>query len=154
MKVLGAYVRVKDKRYLAGFAVVDDLALADVVSLPAPADRDEPGQLADLLTTATDLASTNSLDAVAIRAYENQSRQQLQISDRAEGVIIAAAGIAGRPVTRFVTASLWKPAGFQKSAKAAASRDALCAQLSSAPPSVEEIQQAASAARALIVRES
>ena len=147
-------MRVKDKRYLAGFAVLDDVDLEDSISLSAPADRDEPGQLAELLTTATDLAGTSSLDAVAIRGYENQSRKQLQISDRAEGVIIAAAGAAGLAVTRFVTASLWKPAGFEKSAKAADSRDALCAGLNPSPPPSEEIRQAAAAARALIVREA
>ena len=45
MIVLGAHIKVKDKRYCAGFAWIDDLILKGEDSFAAPADQTEDDQL-------------------------------------------------------------------------------------------------------------
>jgi Holliday junction resolvasome RuvABC endonuclease subunit len=149
---LGAHIRIQGGRYLAGFAVVDADRLGRTESLSAPADRDEPGQLADLYLSAADLIREVEPEVIAIRASEAGSAAALRVAQHAEGAVMAATGSSGIRAVRFVTASLWKPAGFAGSAKAAQSIAALCAQLRNPPDGPNEVEQAAAAARAAIVK--
>lgn len=121
-------------------------------SLPAPADRDEAGQLADLYTSALDLIRESSPALVAIRGSEAGNAAGLRASQHAEGAVMAAAGAAGVKTVRFITGSLWKPAGFSGSARAAQSVAALCSQLQNPPRGPTEVEQAAAAARAAVVK--
>lgn len=89
---------------------------------------------------------------MAIRANEAGSAAALRAAQHAEGAVMAAAGSSGIGAARFVTVSLWKPAGFAAPAKAAESIAALGAQLQNPPDGPSEIDQAAAAARAAIVK--
>jgi hypothetical protein len=92
MIVLGAHVKVKDKRYLAGFTWIEELTLRGDDSFAAPADLDEDGQLRELLTRTEGVIGEAKPDLFVLKTSEITAMSQATIAHHAEGVILAAAG--------------------------------------------------------------
>lgn len=151
MIVLGVHIRVSGGRYLAGFAAVEGDRLVRPASLAAPTERPESGQLDELHGSTLDLIRELAPHRIALRGSEAGRAAQLLTAQHAEGAVLAAAGDADLSHDRFITTSLWKPAGLER-AGAAASIEALCQQLRNPPPGPDEVRAAAAAARAAIVR--
>jgi hypothetical protein len=151
MKALGAYIRIRDGRYLAGFAVVEDDRLVLQQSYPAPADETDAGQLGELYGRTGDVIASTTPDLFALKVSEI-SRQSANavIAHRAEGVLLAAAGRQrSLGTSTWSGPKLWKPAGFTGPAKTKESVDGLCARLAEQPVS-DEVRQAAAAAVAAL----
>jgi Holliday junction resolvasome RuvABC endonuclease subunit len=151
VKALGAHVRIRDGRYLAGFVVVDGDRLLLQQSYPAPADETDAGRLGELYGRAGDLIARTAPDLLALKVSEI-SRQSANavIAHRAEGVVLAAAGRQrSLGISLWSGPKLWKPAGFTGSAKTKESVDALCARLTQQPDTDEARQAAAAAIAAL-----
>lgn len=147
MATAGAFVRVQSGQYVVGLALVDGDQLLEEVSLSAPADRDEAGQLGELFGRVADTLVKWAPDHFALRASEiNRSTGGAVTAHRAEGIVMGAAGrVRDLPVSTWRRASLFKPAGLDQSAKGPEVTDALCSRLSSEPVATE-VRQAASAA--------
>jgi Holliday junction resolvasome RuvABC endonuclease subunit len=151
VKALGAHIRIRDGRYLAGFAVIDDDRLIDEQSLPAPADETEAGQLGELYGRVLDLIARSKPELFALKASDiNRSSANAVAAHRAEGVVLAAAGRErSLKISSWSGPKLWKPAGFKAPAKTKESVDALCARVAE-QPSTDEARQAAAAAIAAL----
>jgi hypothetical protein len=149
LKVIGAHVRISNKRYLAGFAAVEDATFVRGVSLPAPAHGDDASQLEELHRAVTELLADIRPESLALRVSEAVTGSRT--AHQAEGAILAAAGAVGIPVKQWVGAGLLKPSGL-KAGTFSERVAALCAQVSDAPAKPKEIVQAVAAARASIVK--
>jgi hypothetical protein len=110
MIALGAHVRVAGGRHLAGLAVVRDDAVVDHFSAAAPTG-DEATSLSELYSRAHDMIGHHEPDLVVLLASEARDRADLTVARRAEGAILAAAGLQARPLRVFKTGSaLRRPA--------------------------------------------
>jgi Holliday junction resolvasome RuvABC endonuclease subunit len=151
VKALGAYVRIQNGRYLAGFALVEDDRLALQQSFPAPADESEAGRLGELYARVGDLIRRAAPDLFALKVSEiaRQSANAV-IAHRAEGALLGAAGRHRSLTISFWSGPrLWKPAGFANPAKTKQSIDALCARVTPQPETDEGRQAAAAAIASL-----
>jgi Holliday junction resolvasome RuvABC endonuclease subunit len=146
--VAGVHIRVHDDRYLAGLAIVDGRDLLLERSLPAPADSDLGRQLEELYELARDLFQEHTPQLLALKASEAQGRA-LKTAMRAEGCVLAAAGVQGVPVRVWHGAGLRRPAGLTSSSSVQQCVTSLCNELSQAP-ATNEASQAAAVARASI----
>jgi hypothetical protein len=151
VKALGAHIRIRDGRYLAGFVVVEGDRLLVQQSFPAPADETDAGGLGELFGRAGDLIVRSAPELFALKVSEiPRNSANAVLAHRAEGVVLAA---AGRPralaISLWSGPKLWKPAGFTRSAKTKDSVDALCARLTKQPDTDEARQAVAAAIAAL-----
>lgn len=147
MDVLGAFVKVSDGRYLAGFALVQGTTLAGAWSFPAPSDGDEAVQLGELNSYAFDLIQQYGPEAVSVKGTEAGSAKAQAVSHHGEGSILAAAGRAGKPGT------VWTGPGYRAAVGAPNNAGALKVaerKLGGEWPAATEVQQAAAAALAWI----
>ncbi len=144
-------MRVDDRRYLVGIAVVDDRRLVEELSLPGPADEDEAGQLGELYAWTADLVADRRPDIFALRSSEVDRRTaNAVVAHRAEGILLAAAGRSRSvEVSEWSRQRLAKPAG-AGSQKAADIRAALCTQLDGEPSSPQTTEAACAAIGALV----
>jgi hypothetical protein len=111
MIALGAHVRVQDRRYVAGLAVLDGVDVIDTFSVAAPSD-DEARSLSELYRRAHDMMTHHAPSLVVLLAHEGMSGATLGVARRAEGVVLAAAGDQDRSVHIYKKgASLRKPTG-------------------------------------------
>jgi Holliday junction resolvasome RuvABC endonuclease subunit len=151
MKALGAYVRIRQGRYVAGFASLEDAKLTLEQSFPAPADESEAGQLGELYARVGDLLDRTKPDLFALKVSEiARNSSSAVIAHRAEGALLAAVGRhRGLEISLWSGPRLWKPAGFSRSAKTQASVEALCSGLTPKPQADEARQAAAAAVAAL-----
>lgn len=151
MKALGAYVRIHQGRYVAGFASLDSAELTLEQSFPAPADESEAGQLGELYVRVGDLLDRTKPDLFALKVSEiARNSSNAVVAHRAEGALLAAVGRRrGLEVSLWSGPRLWKPAGFSKSTKTQASIEALCSGLTP-KPQADEVRQAAAAAVAAL----
>jgi Holliday junction resolvasome RuvABC endonuclease subunit len=151
VKALGAYIRIRNGRYLAGFAVVEDDQLVLQQSYPAPADETDAGQLGELYGRTGDVIASASPDLFALKVSEiARTSTNAVIAHRAEGVLLAAAGRQrSLGISSWSGQRLWKPAGFASPAKTKESIDALCGRLAQVPNG-DEVRQAAAAAAAAL----
>jgi hypothetical protein len=152
MRVLGVHVAIRDNRYLAGFAVVDDDHVdPNPFTLGGPPDESESGQLRELHSRTLRLVEEKAPQRVALRVSEIQgSANRAAIAHRAEGAVLAAVG-----ETRGLEVQDWKRASLQRvsgssDGRSVAVANALCAQLQN-PPSEPEQRQAAAAAVASLI---
>ena len=151
MKALGAHVRIRDGRYLAGFAVVEGDRLLLQQSYPAPADETDAGRLGELYGRVGDLITRAAPDLFAFKVSEiaRQSASAV-IAHRAEGVVLAAVGRhRSLDVSLWSGPKLWKPAGFTGPTKTKELVEVLCARLTQQPETDEARQAAAAAIAAL-----
>lgn len=143
MIVLGAHVKVKDKRYCAGFAWIDDLTLGGEDSFTAPADQTEDDQLRELLTRAEGVINEVQPDLFVLKTADIQVKSAAAVAHRAEGVVLAAAGGPDSLTVLMRTRQkLARHAGSQTNSVIV---DRLCGLLDKAPAS-PECREAAAAA--------
>jgi hypothetical protein len=142
--VVGAHIRVGNGRYLAGFALVDGRELQLERSVPAPADADLGRQLEELYELSRDLFQQFAPDVLALKASEARGGS-LKIALRAEGCVLAAAGVRGVSVRVWHGAGLKRPAGLGPTSSVQDCVDALCGELSQTPATSEASQAAAAA---------
>ncbi len=156
MKALGAHIRIDDGRYLAGFALVEcdgsGMRLLRQLSLPAPRDLDEAGQLLDLYARTRERISEGAPNVFALKLAETfRMNPQTILALRCEGAVLGAAGH-----TRDLKVELWPrqrlatPAGLTKSPKIDEILARLCSRLDQ-EPSESEVRQAAGAAVAALI---
>jgi hypothetical protein len=143
MIVLGAYVKVANKRYRAGFAWIDDLTLKGEDSFAAPADQTEDDQLRELLMRAEGVIDEVKPDLFVLRTAEIQGKAPATIAHRAEGVVLAAA--AGPEALAVLMRSRQKLARHAGSQKNAVIVERLCGELNTEPGN-PECREAAAAA--------
>lgn len=159
MKALGAHIRIDAGRYLAGFALVDGdgsgMHLLRQLSLPAPRDLDEAGQLLDLYARTRERVTEGAPDIFALKLVETfRMNPQTILALRCEGAVLGAAGH-----TRELKVELWarqrlaKPAGLTRSPKIEEILERLCSRLDQ-EPSEPELRQAAAAAVAALITAS
>jgi len=151
VEALGAYVRIREGGYLAGFVALGDDRLTSEQSFPAPANETEAGQLGELYARTTDLINRTGPDlfALKVNGIARQSANAV-IAHRAEGALLGAVGRhRSLQVSLWSGSRLWKPAGFSSPAKTQESIAALCARLTPSPQSEEGRQAAAAAVAAL-----
>lgn len=134
MRAVGAHVKIDDGRYLVGLSVIDGGRIVAELTYPAPADRDEAGQLNELYEWVSDAVATHGPDEVALRIAEYQALgAPLDLARRAEGVVLAGARQGGAPkVSRWSRKGLVKPLG-ARGEKAKDVRDAVPSHLARAP---------------------
>ena len=151
MRAIGVHVAVRDGRYIAGFAVVEDATLVTSISFAAPSDEDEAAQLHELHRRAGDLIDHHRPDLLALRVAEIRGGgTRAAVAHRGEGAILGAAGKErDLPVSTWVRASLVRPSGLDRAARSTEITDALCATLDRAPAESEARQAAAAAVAAL-----
>lgn len=151
MRAMGAHIRIRADRYLAGFVLIDGTTVKFSQSFPAPPDESEAGQLNELYERVGDLIGRWSPELLALKISEIQQKPAYVTAHRAEGALLGAAGrYRSLPVSLWSGQKLWKPAGFSKMAKTQDSVDALCATLSTAPKEPEARQAAAAGVAALL----
>lgn len=151
---MGAYIRVKGDRYIAGFVLIDNPTVAETQSFPAPPDESQAGQLGELYARASDLIGRWGPELFALKISELQKQRQALVAHRAEGVVLGAVGRhRGVDVTTWSGRSLWKPAGLDARAKNPTIIATLCSRVSP-EPSDDELRQAAAAAIAALASES
>lgn len=143
MIVLGAHIKVKDKRYCAGFAWIDDLILKGEDSFVAPADQTEDDQLRELLTRAEGVIGEVKPDLFVLKVAEIQSKAPATVAHRAEGVVLAAA--AGPEHLTVWMRSRQKLARYGNSQTNAVIVERLCGELD-AEPKTPECREAAAGA--------
>jgi hypothetical protein len=155
VKTLGVFVRIQNRAYVAGFAVVEDVTLVHEERFTAPPDEDLARQLAELYAHAGDTIKHYDVDAVALKESEIRGgTREASIARRAEGAILAAAGGTRElGVSTWLGASMSRYAGFSKRPSNAEVISALAASVQPTPGS-DETQQAAAAARAAILSEA
>jgi len=152
--ILGTHARVHDKKYLAGFVVVDDRQVVRARSVPAPPDADPGRQLEELHSVAAGLIEEFEPAQVAVRVYEAPGLKVRLIAHRGEGAILVAAGRAAVPVSLWYLAGLRKPAGFQGGGTSQECASKLCGELTGEPVATQELEQAAAAAAAAMKKSS
>jgi hypothetical protein len=152
VRSLGIFVRIQRGAYIAGFALVEDDRLLRDDRFPAPPDETEPGQLDELYRHTRDAIAQLGVEAVALKESEIQGGGRIAtLAHRAEGAVLAAAGeLHDLPVTTWLGARMWRPAGFTRRPSNAEVIAALCGDLDQQPASAET-KQAAAAARAAIL---
>lgn len=143
MDVLGAYVKVKDDRFVAGFALTHNGELVDSWTFSAPTGHDHGGQLGELSDFAFDRLRQSGADRLAILFVDvpRGKAKPKRLARRAEGAIAAAAGRASIP------AKLWSDRAFTGGGAVQSRVDELCSQLAQVPAQ-EERKRAAAAALA------
>ncbi len=135
MIVLGAHVKVKEKRYCAGFAWIDDLTLKGEDSFAAPADQTEDDQLRELLTRAEGVIDEVKPDLFVLKTADIQGKAPATVAHRAEGVVLAAAG-GPEPLTVLMR-SRQKLARYGGSQTNSVIVERLCGELDKEPKSPE-----------------
>jgi hypothetical protein len=136
MRVIGAHVKIEDGRYIAGLSVIEDGCIVAELTYPAPADRDEAGQLNDLYEWAGGVVGKHHPDEFALRTAEFQAiGLRTDLARHAEGALLAAARHGGAlAVSQWSRQKLIKPLG-ATGKKAEDVRDAVPAHLDRAPGS-------------------
>jgi hypothetical protein len=143
MIVLGAHIKVKAKRYCAGFAWIDNLTLKGEDSFVAPADQTEDDQLRELLTRAEGVIDEVKPDLFVLKTADIQKKAPAMVAHRAEGVVLAAAG--GPESLVVLIRSRQKLARFGGSQTNSLILERLCGELDKEPTS-PECREAAAAA--------
>lgn len=149
MIVLGAFVRIVSGRYVVGFAWIEDRVLLDTDSFPAPADRDEAGQLGELWGRTAGVIAEAQPDLFVLKTSEiARATANAVRAHRAEGVVLAAASRPdGLSISQLSRQNLAKYAGTNKGTEIV---DVLCAELDRSPVHVECQNAAAGAVGALM----
>jgi hypothetical protein len=147
-RILGAFVRIRDRRYMTGLAVVEGGAVVATRSLPAPAEA-EGRQLAELHSRVFDAIGEFKPAVLSLRGSETMIGERL--AKHAEGVIIAAAGLRNVPVEIKYRPTLAAKAGLGQRGKAKDATAALLSKLTGTDELAPEIQEAASAAAATAI---
>lgn len=149
MIALGAFVRIAGGRYVVGFAWVDGRVLLDTDTFPAPADRDEAGQLGELWGRTEGVLAEAQPDLFVVKTSEiNRATANAVLAHRAEGVVLAAASRPdGIAISQLSRQRLSQYAGTNKGAELV---DALCGKLDRVPNQVECQNAAAGAVGALM----
>lgn len=113
MKAIGAHIKVDDGRYLAGLSVVDDGRLVAELTYPAPADRDEAGQLNELYEWVAGVVAKHRPEAFALRIAEFQALGlPIDVARHAEGAMLAGARQGGASnISHWSRQKLIKPLG-------------------------------------------
>lgn len=113
MRTIGAHVKIEDGRYVVGLSVVEDGVLVAELTYPAPADRDEAGQLNELYEWVADAVSKHHPDKFALRCAELQNLgARADLTRHAEGVVLAGARHVGTSdITQWSRQKLIKPLG-------------------------------------------
>lgn len=152
MIVLGAFVRISAGRYVVGFAWVEDWVLLGTDSFPAPADRDEAGQLGELWGRTAGVLAEAQPDVFVLKTSEIARTSANAVrAHRAEGVVLAAASRPdGITISQLSRQNLAPYAGTNKGTDLV---DALCAKLDRAPAQVECQNAVAGAVGALMSAE-
>jgi hypothetical protein len=147
--VLGAFVRIAAARYVVGFAWVADRTLLGTDSFPAPADRDEAGQLGELWGRTAGVLAEAKADVFVLKTSEIiRTSPNAVLAHHAEGVVLAAASRPdGIVISQLSRQRLAKHAGTNKGAELVA---ALCGKLDRVPAQVECQNAAAGAVGALM----
>jgi len=149
-KIVGVHVRIAARKYLVGFAVLQDLQLLDQMSLPAPGDS-APRDLEELHQRAYDFFLNHKPASICLLASDSRP-PSLNAACRAEGALLAAVGRAGIRVDEISGALLRKPSGLGPRATVAACVAALCADIGGTELKTEEASRAAAAIVAGIKR--
>jgi hypothetical protein len=146
---LGAFVKVSGSRYLVGFAWVEDGTLIDTDSFPAPADRDEAGQLGELWGRTAGVIAEASPDLFVLKPSEiARTTANAVLAHRAEGVVLAAASRPdGIAISLLSRQNLAKYAGTKKNTELV---QELCGYLDRMPAQVECQNAATGAVGALM----
>jgi hypothetical protein len=146
---LGAFVRIAAGRYVVGFAWVEDRVLVDTDSFPAPADRDEAGQLGELWGRTAGVLAEAKPDLFVVKPSEiSRTSANAVLAHRAEGVVLAAASRPeGITISLLSRQKLAKYAGTNKGTELV---EVLCGALDRAPAQVECQNAAAGAVGALM----
>lgn len=146
MRTVGAHVKIDDGRYLVGLSVIEGGRILDEVTYPAPADRDEAGQLNELYEWVSDVVAKHMPGAFALRIAELQSLgTRTDLTRHAEGAVLAGARRGGAStVSQWSRQKLVKPLGAEGK-KANDVRAAVVAHLDRAP-TVGVLTEAACAA--------
>jgi len=134
MRAVGAHVKIEDGRYLAGLAVIENGLIVAEVTFPAPADRDEAGQLHELYEWVAGIVAKHRPDEFALRSAEFQTvGLRTDLARHAEGALLAGACHGGASsVSQWSRQKLIKPLG-ATGKKAEDVRDAVPAHLDRAP---------------------
>jgi hypothetical protein len=113
MRTIGAHVKIADGRYVVGLSVVEDAVLLAELTYPAPADRDEAGQLNELYEWVTDAIGSHHPDKFALRCAELHTvGARADLTRHAEGVVLAGAREGGASdVSQWSRQKLIKPLG-------------------------------------------
>jgi len=146
---LGAFVRIASGRYVVGFAWIEDRTLIDTDSFPAPADRDEAGQLGELWGRTEGVIAEAQPDLFVLKTSEIvRTSAPAVLAHRAEGVVLAAASRPdGIGISQLSRQRLAKSAGTNKGAELV---EALCGMLDRVPAQVECQNAAAGAVGAIV----
>jgi hypothetical protein len=146
MIALGAHARVVGGRHVVGLAVLSDTAIVDRFSAAAPSD-DEATSLSELYSRAHDMIGHHEPDLVVLLASEARDRADLTVARRAEGAILAAAGLQARPLRVFNTGSaLRRPTGLPGRGTNKQTITAIAERLTGLASPTDEIAYAAAAA--------
>jgi hypothetical protein len=147
MDVLGAYVRIEDKRFVVGFSLVRDDAVAASWTFTAPTATDVGEELAELYEFTYDRLRQSAVERLSLLFVEvpHGKAEPKRTARRAEGAILAAAGNVETPV------SVWSDRAFTGGGTVQAAVDAFCERVSGAPHE-EERRRATGAAVASIER--
>jgi hypothetical protein len=113
MRAVGSNVKIEDGRYLAGVAVIESGLVVAEVTFPAPADRDEAGQLSELYEWVASVVAEHRPDEFALRIAEFQTiGLRTDLVRHAEGVLLAGARHGGASrVSQWSRQKLIKPLG-------------------------------------------
>jgi Holliday junction resolvasome RuvABC endonuclease subunit len=147
-RILGVFIRIRDKRYVAGLACIDAGQVMGSRSLPAPAEP-EATQLAELYSRVVAAIDEFGPEFISMRASETLTGERA--AKHTEGVVCAAAGHRNLRVDTKFGRTLVSRAGLGQKGASKAAVQLLAGRLGGSAGLTPECLEAAAAAAAAAV---